>query len=65
MDCFILKNNNLKEIFGMKKGIVSSVIAALLGAGIGAGAIGKATFEKADKTQAMSDKHFALFLMMN
>lgn len=48
----------------MKKGIISAV-SILAGAIIGAGVIGKATFEKSDKIQLLSDKHLALFLMMN
>lgn len=46
----------------MKKGIVS---AAMAGAGIGAVAAGKAMEKKAEKWQQLSDKHLALFLMMN
>ena len=48
----------------MKKGIIS-VLSVLIGGAIGAFTIGKMTYEKIDKTQAMSDKHFALFLLMN
>ena len=48
----------------MKKGIVS-ILLTLLGAIIGAVAVVKTAFEKTDKAQLMSDKHLALFLMMN
>lgn len=48
----------------MKKGIVGTAIT-LAGAGIGAVAAGKAMEKKVDKWQQMSDKHLALFLMMN
>lgn len=48
----------------MKKGIIS-VLSALTGAAIGAGAMGKVANKATDKAQAMSDKHLALFLMMN
>lgn len=48
----------------MKKGVVS-VLSMLAGGIAGAGAIGKISMEKAGKIQAKSDKHLALFLMMN
>lgn len=48
----------------MKKGVVS-VLSMLAGGIAGAGAIGKVSMEKAGKIQAKSDKHLALFLMMN
>lgn len=48
----------------MKKGIIS-ILSAVIGAGIGAGTVGKISFEKENKILAMSDKHLALFLMMN
>lgn len=48
----------------MKKGIIS-VISALVGAIIGAGVIGKTMIEKENNIQKMSEKHLALFLMMN
>lgn len=48
----------------MKKGIIS-VLSALTGTAIGAGAMGKISTDKIQKIQAMSDKHLALFLMMN
>lgn len=48
----------------MKKGIIS-VLSAVTGAAIGAGAIGKASFGKTEKATAMSEKHLALFLLMN
>lgn len=48
----------------MKKGIIS-VVSALVGAAAGAGAVGKVMAEGAEKSKNMSDKHLALFLMMN
>ena len=48
----------------MKKGIIS-ILSAVIGAGIGAGTVRKISFEKENKILAMSDKHLALFLMMN
>lgn len=48
----------------MKKGIIS-ILSALTGAVIGAGAVGKVTGESISKSKAMSEKHLALFLMMN
>lgn len=48
----------------MKKGIIS-VLSALTGVAIGVGITGKVTGESIRKKKAMSDKHLALFLMMN
>lgn len=48
----------------MKKGVIS-VLSALAGVAAGAGVVGKAQIEKTNKVQSMSDKHLALFLMMN
>lgn len=48
----------------MRKGIIS-VLSALTGAAIGAGAVGKVVTGEKEKAKAMSDKHLALFLMMN
>ena len=48
----------------MKKGIIS-ILSALTGATIGAGAMGTIKRKEIKKTKSMSDKHFALFLMMN
>ncbi len=45
----------------MKKEIIS----ALSGAIIGASAVGKIMIEKENEVQKISNKHFALFLMMN
>lgn len=48
----------------MKKGIIS--ILSVVGGGLaGAGAVKKISDTKMDKIQTMSDKHLALFLMMN
>lgn len=48
----------------MKKQIIS-VLSMLAGAAAGAGTVGKMSGEKLDKARKMSDKHLALFLMMN
>lgn len=48
----------------MKK-IMISMISALTGAAIGAGVSGKVIGDAVTKTKGMSDKHLALFLMMN
>lgn len=48
----------------MKK-IIISVLSGLAGAAVGAGAVNKASHEKIEKFHAMSEKHLALFLMMN
>lgn len=48
----------------MKKGIISA-ISMLVGAVASAGVIGKVEGDRLSRTQSMSDKHFALFLMMN
>lgn len=48
----------------MKKGIISAV-SLLAGAAFGAGAVGKMQGEKQKKAWEMSDKHLALFQMMN
>jgi len=48
----------------MKK-IVASILCTLAGAIFGAGAIGKVSKDKLQNVQSYSDKHLALFLMMN
>lgn len=48
----------------MNKAFVS-IVSALTGAAIGVGVVGKVAAEEKEKTQAMSDKHLDLFLMMN
>lgn len=48
----------------MKKGTIS-VISTLLGAAAGAGALGVKMNKALDEKQSMSNKHFALFKMMN
>lgn len=48
----------------VKKGVIS-VLSALAGAAVGVGAIGKVQMDQTSKIQSMSDKHLALFLMMN
>ena len=48
----------------MKKPVIS-ILSTLTGAIIGAGAVGKMSMDKTQKIQSMSDKHLALFLMMN
>ncbi len=48
----------------MKKGTLS-IISTVLGAAVGAGAAGRTIGQTVRKAQNMSDKHLALFLMMN
>lgn len=48
----------------MKKGVIS-ILSAVAGAAVGIGAVGKVTGESLNKARNMSDKHLALFLMMN
>lgn len=48
----------------MKKGIISA-LSAVTGAAIGAGVTEKIALDKMNQIQSMSDKHLALFLMMN
>lgn len=48
----------------MKKSLIS-ILSALTGTIIGAGAVGKVSMGKTQKMKSMSDKHLALFLMMN
>lgn len=48
----------------MNKGVVS-VLSGLMGAALGAGVVSKVTVEEKEKMKSMSDKHLALFLMMN
>lgn len=48
----------------MNKPIIS-ILSMFAGAAAGAGAVGKVMVEEKDKAKAMSDKHLALFLMMN
>lgn len=48
----------------MKKGAVS-VLSMFIGSAVGAGIVRKVETEKIEKIQSMSNKHLALFLMMN
>lgn len=48
----------------MKKVIVT-VLSALAGVAAGAGAVGKVMAEETERAKKSSDKHLALFLMMN
>ena len=48
----------------MRKSIIS-VLSALTGVALGAGAVGKVAGESVEKVRSMSDKHLTLFLMMN
>ena len=47
------------------KNKVISVLSAFTGAALGAGIVGKVTGKSLNKVRSMSDKHFALFQMMN
>lgn len=48
----------------MKKSLIS-ILSLLTGAAAGAGTVGKISGDKLQKAKNMSDKHLALFLMMN
>lgn len=48
----------------MKKAVIS-ILSTLAGVALGAGGVGKVSSDKIKKVQSMSDKHMALFLMMN
>lgn len=48
----------------MKKPVIS-ILSALTGVALGAGAVGKVTGKRISKTKSMSNKHLSLFLMMN
>lgn len=48
----------------MKKEIIS-MLSVVMGIVIGAGTVGKAGAREVEKAKSMSDKHLALFLMMN
>lgn len=48
----------------MKKSIIS-VLSAVVGAAVGAGVVGKNKSDEIEKIRSMSDKHLALYLMMN
>ena len=48
----------------MKKQVLS-ILSALTGATIGAGAVGKVYMDKLQTVRSYKDKHLALFLMMN
>lgn len=48
----------------MKK-MTASILSVLVGTVIGASTAGKMTAKKAEKNKSMSDKHLALFMMMN
>ena len=61
----MFKNQNKKgEKKIMKKGAIS-LISALGGAALGAAGVNKAISKQINDRQKMSDKHFALFQMMN
>lgn len=44
---------------------VLSIVSSVVGGAVGAGLVGKMTGGSINKAQSMSDKHLALFLMMN
>lgn len=48
----------------MKKGMISA-LSTVIGAAAGAGTVGKVMAEEVKKARVQSDKHLALFLMMN
>lgn len=53
-----------REELDMKKSVISA-LAMVAGGIIGASTIGKISNDRAEKIQEKSDKHLALFLMMN
>lgn len=52
------------EVIDMKKGVIG-VASALAGAAVGAVGVGKVMGDKVTEWKNMSDKHLALFLLMN
>ena len=58
------QTREMKGMNLMKKGVVS-IVSALAGAMLGMGVLGNWGSKKIQKVQATSDKHLALFLMMN
>lgn len=48
----------------MKKGMIG-VLSTVIGAAVGAGAVGIKAADTIEKNQRMSNKHLALFMMMN
>ena len=48
----------------MKKGVIG-VLSTLLGVGIGSAAVGKLMGKKVNDWHSLSDRHLALFLLMN
>ncbi len=48
----------------MKKGVIS-VLSAVIGAAAGAGVVKKTVIGETEKLKVQSDKHLALYLMMN
>lgn len=48
----------------MRKSVIF-ILSAFFGAVLGAGIVGKNMFEKYNKMEAMSNKHYVLFRMMN
>ena len=48
----------------MKKGTIG-ILSSLVGAGVGAATVGKKMGNRLNDSQKLSDKHLALFLMMN
>lgn len=58
------KYRSLQKGKDVKKGMIS-VLSAVVSAIAGAGAVGKVMIGEKNKAKEMSDKHLALFLMMN
>lgn len=45
--------------------VILSIVSSVVGGTVGAGVVGKLAGKSINKSQSMSDKHLALFLMMN
>lgn len=61
----IQQHTNLRKGEKRMKKPVISILSMLVGAAAGAGAVGKKTGGKLNQARSMSDKHLALYLMMN
>lgn len=59
-----MREHDLQGGYNMKSGIVS-VMSALAGVAVGAGTVGTMVMGGIEKEKSLSDKHLALFLMMN
>lgn len=60
----LLLNFTRRILTKMNKPVIS-ILSAFMGAMAGAGTVGKMSADRTQRIQSMSDKHLALFLMMN